>query len=344
MEVKIDYTLGFLEEIINIKSPSGDTKEVMDRIREEFQSLGVDFKNTKKGASYGILEGENTDESILLTAHVDTLGAVVKEIKSNGRLRMAPIGGFSWGAMEGETAYIKTIEDKVYTGTILPHEASVHIFDNAKDSKKTPETMEVRIDEQTYSEEETRALGIEVGDFIAFEPRFKVLDNGYIKSRFLDDKSCVASMFTIMKHFKEYNLKPKYTTYFYIADYEEIGHGLYFIPDNIREIIAVDIGTVGGSQRSDEKQVTIFAKDSVTPYDLELKKKLVNICKEKEIPYRIDVAHRYGSDASVALTQGNDVRIGCIGPGVDATHHYERTHKEGLESTIKLVIEYLLAD
>lgn len=344
MDFNLDYTLEFLEEIINISSPSGDTKEVMDRVEREFKELGLNWKKTKKGASYAVLEGENTKESILLTAHVDTLGAMVKEIKSNGRLKMSKIGGYSWGAVEGENVNIKTTEGKIFTGTILPEESSVHIFDNVNDFKKTDDSMEIRIDEKTTSPEETRELGIEVGDFVSFFPRFILTENGYIKSRHIDDKACVSVLLSVCKYFLENNLKPKYTTYFYVADYEEIGHGLYFIPENIKEIVAVDIGTVGGSHRSLERAVTIMAKDGVTPYDLELKNKFVKLSKENEINYRIDISKNYGSDASTALRQGNDVRVGCIGPGVDSTHHYERTHREALESTIKLVSRYLLSE
>lgn len=344
MDFNLDYTLEFLEEIINISSPSGDTKEVMDRVEREFKELGLNWKKTKKGASYAVLEGENTKESILLTAHVDTLGAMVKEIKSNGRLKMSKIGGYSWGAVEGENVNIKTTEGKIFTGTILPEESSVHIFDNINDFKKTDDSMEIRIDEKTTSPEETRELGIEVGDFVSFFPRFILTENGYIKSRHIDDKACVAVLLSVCKYFLEKNIKPKYTTYFYVADYEEIGHGLYFIPENIKEIVAVDIGTVGGSHRSLERAVTIMAKDGVTPYDLELKNKFVKLSKENEINYRIDISKNYGSDASTALRQGNDVRVGCIGPGVDSTHHYERTHGEALESTIKLVSSYLLSE
>lgn len=344
MDFNLDYTLEFLEEIINISSPSGDTKEVMDRVEREFKELGLNWKKTKKGASYAVLEGENTKESILLTAHVDTLGAMVKEIKSNGRLKMSKIGGYSWGAVEGENVNIKTTEGKIFTGTILPEESSVHIFDNINDFKKTDDSMEIRIDEKTTSPEETRELGIEVGDFVSFFPRFILTENGYIKSRHIDDKACVSVLLSVCKYFLENNLKPKYTTYFYVADYEEIGHGLYFIPENIKEIVAVDIGTVGGSHRSLERAVTIMAKDGVTPYDLELKNKFVKLSKENEINYRIDISKNYGSDASTALRQGNDVRVGCIGPGVDSTHHYERTHREALESTIKLVSSYLLSE
>lgn len=344
MDFNLDYTLEFLEEIINISSPSGDTKEVMDRVEREFKELGLNWKKTKKGASYAVLEGENTKESILLTAHVDTLGAMIKEIKSNGRLKMSKIGGYSWGAVEGENVNIKTTEGKIFTGTILPEESSVHIFDNVNDFKKTDDSMEIRIDEKTTSPEETRELGIEVGDFVSFFPRFILTENGYIKSRHIDDKACVSVLLSVCKYFLENNLKPKYTTYFYVADYEEIGHGLYFIPENIKEIVAVDIGTVGGSHRSLERAVTIMAKDGVTPYDLELKNKFVKLSKENEINYRIDISKNYGSDASTALRQGNDVRVGCIGPGVDSTHHYERTHREALESTIKLVSSYLLSE
>lgn len=342
MNIDVKYILDIMKTLVNIQSPSGDTEDAINVVYDEFKRLGVDVFRTRKGAIYGVIEGENTEESVLLTSHVDTLGSMVKEIKSNGRLKLATVGGFAWGSIEGENAYIKTDNNKVYTGTLLPDKASVHIFEEAKSAERTEDTMEIRIDEDVNTAEETRKLGIEVGNFVSFEPRFQVTENGFIKSRHIDDKGCVAIQLGVCKYLKENNLKPKYTSYFYIANYEEIGHGLYYIPENCKEVIAVDIGTVGGTNRSTEKAVTIFAKDSSTPYDLNLKKRLVKLAEANNIDYKIDIAHRYGSDASAALRQGKDVLTACIGPGVDATHHYERTHTEGMLNSAKLVAAYLL--
>lgn len=345
MNIDIKYTLSLMEELMNIPSPAGDTTEAMYRLIKEFENLGIEVHRTNKGAIYGTILGEDFQEVRLVNAHIDTLGAMVKEIKPNGRLRLTNIGGYSWGSVEGETVYIKTADKKIYTGTILPDKASVHIFsDDARTSPRDEDTMEVRIDEDVKNPEETRALGIEVGDFVCVEPRFTALENGYIKSRHLDDKACVAIMFAAIKYLVDNNLKLKYTTHFFVSDYEEIGHGVYGFPSDITEIMSLDIGTVGGNHNSSERAVTIVSKDRITPYDLEIKNKLIALAKENNIDYRIDVHYRYASDASVMMTQGVDARISLIGLGVDATHHYERTHVDGIENNIKLLLAYLIAE
>ncbi|MDO5028229.1 MAG: M42 family metallopeptidase [Bacillota bacterium] len=342
MKVDLNYILEKLEDLVNIPSPSGYTEAAIAYVKKEFEKLGVNVFTTNKGAIYGVIDGEDNDHSVLLTSHVDTLGAMVLDIKSNGRLRLTGVGGFAWGSIEGENALIHTDSGKTYTGTLLPEKASVHIFEEARNGERSESTMEIRLDQDVNTDKETRGLGIEVGDFVSFDPRFKITENGYIKSRHIDDKGCVAIQLGVAKSIIENKEKPKYKTYFYIADYEEIGHGLYHIPDNCIEVIAVDIGTVGGDNTSSEKAVTIFAKDSSTPYDYDLKKTMIKLAKENNIPYKVDIARRYGSDASAALRQGKDVRTACIGPGVDATHHYERTHKDAILASADLVRAYLL--
>ncbi|WP_054251737.1 M42 family metallopeptidase [Neofamilia massiliensis] len=341
MKIDLDYIIKTFEDLVKIPSPSGYTEEAMAYVKNEFENLGVKFFTTNKGAVYGVIDGEDNDQSILLTSHVDTLGAMVLDIKDNGRLKLASVGGFAWGSIEGENALVHTDSGKVYSGSLLPEKASVHIFAEASEERKE-ENMEIRLDNDVRSAKETRGLGIEVGDFVSFDPRFMLTENGYVKSRHIDDKICVAIQLGLCKALIEAKEKPKYQTYFYIANYEEIGHGLYHIPENCTEVIAVDIGTVGGTNTSSEKAVTIFAKDSSTPYDYGIKKTMVELCKTKDIPYRVDIARRYGSDASAALRQGKDVRTACIGPGVDSTHHYERTHKDGILASANLVMAYLL--
>lgn len=345
MNVDLKYTLDLMLEILKINSPGGDTSEAIERLEKEFESFGIEVKRTNKGAIYGTIKGELEGEERLVSAHIDTLGAVVKEIKANGRLKLSNIGGFSWNSVEGENVYIKTRKGKVYTGTILPEKASIHIYsDVVSQVERTEETIEVRIDEDVRSEQDVKDLGIAVGDFVSFEARHIITENGYIKSRFLDDKACVAVMFAGIKYLIDNKLTPKRTTHFFISNYEEIGHGLYGIPENTAEILALDIGTVGQGHTSDEKSVTIVAKDSRTPYDFGFRNRLVQLAEEKGIPYRVDVHYRYGSDASLAMLQGVDANFACIGMGVDATHHYERTHIDGVENNIKLLIEYLMAD
>lgn len=343
MNIDMNYVTKFMVEILNIPSCCGCTDVAMDRIKKEFEAFGVETRFTKKKALIGTIEGEDKENEILVSAHIDTLGAEIKEIKSNGRLKVTNVGGFAWQAVEGENVIIRTLSNKEFTGSCLPEKASVHIFsDEVRNGERTEDTMEIRIDEEVNSKEDVENLGIRVGDFVNFDPRVQVCDNGYIKSRYLDDKACVAVVFGVIKYLKENNLKPKHTTHFYISNYEEINHGVSIIPEKVSEFLALDIGTVGGSHTSDEHCVTILAKDTKTPYDLEFRKKLVDIAENKGIDYKIDVHNRYGSDASAAVIAGFDVNFACIGMGVDATHHYERTHINGVENNLKLLLEYLL--
>jgi putative aminopeptidase FrvX len=342
MNIDMEYVKKFLVEIMDITSCGGCTDTAIARLKEELDSFGVENRMTNKRALIGTIQGECDDDQREISAHIDTLGAIVKEIKPNGRLKVTNIGGFAWQSVEGENAIIQTSKGKVFTGTMLPEKASIHVFsDEVRESARTEDTMEIRIDEETCTKEETEKLGIRVGDFVNFETRTRITENGYIKSRYLDDKACVAALFGVIKYFKDNNLKPKYTTHFYFSNYEEIGHGISVIPEKVTEFVALDIGTVGKGHTSDEHCVTILAKDSRTPYDFSFREKLVQIAESNEIDYRVDVHYRYGSDASIAALAGFDTNFACIGMGVDATHHYERTHVDGILNNIKLLVHYL---
>ena len=342
MEVNMNYVKDFMEEILNIPSAGGNTKVVLNRVKEEFEALGIEVKTTKKGAVIGVFEGEDNEKQKIVCAHIDTLGAMVKEIKPNGRLKLSNIGGFSWNSVEGENLVIKTSSGAEYTGNLLPEKASVHIHpEEARELIRTEENMEVRIDEDINSAEDAIKLGIRVGDFVTFETRTIVTNKGYIKSRYLDDKACVAIIFGVCKYLKDNNIKPKNTILFYISNYEEIGHGVSIIPEEVDEFLALDIGTVGIGHKADEHSVCICAKDNRTPYDFEFRNKLVEMAEEEKLNYKVDVYYRYASDASMAVLRGADVNFACIGPGVDATHHYERTHIDAIEKTMKLVVKYI---
>ncbi|MDO4554599.1 MAG: M42 family metallopeptidase [Lachnospiraceae bacterium] len=336
------YMSDFLEEILAIGSTAGDTYDAMERCREEFEKYDMETEYTKKGAIIGYLKGEDDSKQRLISAHVDTIGAMVKEIKDNGRLKISLIGGYSFNTIEGENLIVKTCEGKTYTGTYLPVKASIHVFsDVVKEELRTEESMEIRLDEDVKTAEDTLALGIRVGDFVFFDTRTVVLPNGYIKSRYLDDKACIAMVFGAIKYMKENGLKPAHTIQFYISNYEEIGHGVSQFAPEVEEHLALDIGTVGPGHTSDEKKVTVLAKDSRTPYDFRFRNRLATLAKKAGIGYVVDVHFRYGSDASISALAGQEPNFACIGPGVEATHHYERTHIDGIENGAKLIVEYI---
>lgn len=342
-EEKIKY---YLKNILTIPSPSGFTERVMDYIKEELHILNVPYSITNKGAVIVTLEGKNQDYERVFSAHIDTLGAMVKGIKSNGSVSFVPVGGFMMNSIEGENCTIETLDGKKITGTIQSIKPSVHISgDEARDLKRTPENMEIVLDEKVFSKEDTKNIGIEVGDFVYFNTRTIFTPNGFVKSRHLDDKASAAILLYAINYLVQNSIELPYTTSFFISNYEEVGHGASAaLPKNIKEFISVDMGAPGLDQNSSEYAVCICAKDSSGPYDLELRKKLVTMCKENNIPYKIDIYPHYGSDASAALRAGWDIKTALIGTGVFASHGYERTHMEGILATLDLIIKYCDAE
>jgi putative aminopeptidase FrvX len=281
-----------------------------------------------------------------LTAHVDTLGAMVKEIdRVTGRLHLSKLGGFTWNSVEGEGCTIHTTSGTPYRGTILPRKASVHVHGGeVEKGERSDASMEVRLDARVQSGEDTRRLGIEIGDFISFDPRVEVTDTGFIRSRHLDDKASVACIVGACKALVDAGLRPAQRATILISHFEEVGHGASTgIPDDVKELLAVDMAAVGTGQNSDEFSVGICVKDSGGPYSLEMKQQLVQLCHAADIPYKLDIYPFYGSDVGPAWRAGADVIAGLIGPGVDASHHYERTHVDSLLATVELLIEFLLA-
>ncbi|MDV7678651.1 M42 family metallopeptidase [Erysipelothrix rhusiopathiae] len=342
-ETRMKHLIHDLETLLNIKSPTGNTEEAVLFCEERFKALGLKTRRTVKGALIASLEGECTEKEVTLSAHVDTLGCLVKEITSDGKLRLTQLGGYAWSTIEGEHVAIETLSGSFYSGTILTNVASSHVHGAlTSTTERTQKNLEVRIDEKVKTHDDVVALGINVGDYVHLDPRCKTTDSGFIKSRHLDDKACVIALFGIAEHFVSTKTKPSYTTNFFISTFEEVGHGSSAaIPEKTFEFIAVDMAAPGQGQTSDEFSVTICAKDSSGPYDYDLRKRLVALASQNNIPHKIDIYPYYGSDASAALRAGYDFKAGLIGPGVDASHSFERTHEEAIKATIDLGIAYL---
>ncbi|MHA6251866.1 M42 family metallopeptidase [Oceanobacillus sp. CAU 1775] len=335
-------TKEIIKELVQIPSPSGNTSKVITYIEEKLNALNVENYRNRKGGLIATLPGKNDKEHRMLTAHVDTLGAMVKEVKSNGRLRLDLIGGFNYNSIEGEYCEIETSSGDVFTGTILMHQTSVHVYKNAGEAKRNQQNMEVRIDAKVENAEEVRQLGIEVGDFVSFDPRVEFTDNGFIKSRHLDDKASVAILMQLIKRLKEENITLPYTTHFLISNNEEIGYGGNSnIPAETVEYLAVDMGAMGDGQSTDEYTVSICVKDASGPYHYGLRKNLVEIAKKNKIGYKLDIYPYYGSDASAAIRSGHDIVHGLIGPGIDSSHAFERTHEDSLKETEQLLYHYV---
>ena len=342
MGIDVSYMVDILLKIANIPSPSGNTEKVMGIVNNEFKNFNMKTKRTNKGALIATVKGKNDDVQRTLSAHVDTLGAMVKEIKSSGRLAITQIGGYMGQSVEGANCVIESSFGKEYSGTIQTIKPSVHIHGDAKDLERKIENYEITIDEKVFSKEDTVNLGIDVGDFVFIEPKTLLTDSGFIKSHHLDDKASVAVLLGVAKYIYENNITPEYTINFFISNYEEVGHGASAaLPPKTIEFLSIDMGAPGEGQNSTEYAVCICAKDSSGPYDLEFRKRLVKLCKDNDIDYRVDIYPHYGSDASAALRAGWDIKTALIGPGVYASHAYERTHKDALLNTAKLIVTYI---
>ncbi len=337
-----DYILTQLKALTAIDSPSGYTKEVTDYLISEYENMGYSPKKTVKGGVLVDLGGTDKENALLMEAHVDTLGAMVAEIKENGRLRVTPLGGLNANNAEAENCRIHTRFHGTYEGTMQLTDASIHVNGKYNDTSRTFDVMEVLIDEKVSSKKEVEALGIMAGDVVCFDPRTTITKSGYLKSRFLDDKLSAAILMGYAKYLKEEHVCPKRALYQHFTVYEEVGHGgAASIPDGVTEVLSVDMGCVGQGLTCKEHQVSICAKDSGGPYNYDIVTNLIEAAKQENLDFAVDIYPHYGSDAEAALRSGYDVRHGLIGPGVYASHGYERSHIDGAKNTLLLLKSYL---
>lgn len=335
-----EQILKYIKDLCETPSPTGYTKRAEKYLMEEFEKMGYKpYQNHKGNVIVPIKEG--TENGLLLSAHVDTLGLMVRSIKANGRLRVTALGGYPLAYGEQENVTIITRSGKEYTGVFRINEPAVHGSTDPKEISRDDKNMEVVIDEITNSAEETEKLGISAGDFIAYDPRFRV-DNGFVKSRHLDDKASAGVLMALAKDIKENNININRPLYLAFTIYEEVGHGAASgHPQGITDMIAVDMGVVYDDLKTDETKVSICAKDSSGPYNYDLTNELIDEAKANNIDYAIDIYPLYGSDASAAVASANDFRHALVGSGVAASHGYERTHVNGLNGLYKLLKSYI---
>ncbi len=341
MEKIMDYIMSFAKSILAIPSPSGYCKEVIDFVSAEAKRLGYGTTLTKKGNCLIEIPGK-TAKVIGFSGHVDTLGAMVKSIKPNGDLKFTSIGGPIWPTIDGEYCTIASRSGDYFTGTFLSESPSSHVYKDASTTERTPERMYIRLDANVKTTDDTKCLGIAPGDFVFIDPKTVITPSGFIKSRFLDDKISVAILFGLLSYMKETKLVPEATLKIIISTYEEVGHGAAYIP-SVDEFIAVDMGCIGDDLSCTEQMVSICCKDSSGPYDFQITSKLVELAKQGNLDFATDIYPFYGSDVSAALRGGQDLRGGLIGPGVHASHGMERTHKDAVLNTLKLLIAYIRA-
>ena len=343
MKEYMEYAVEKTVELLQIDSPTGYTENATKWVIEQLESLGFSARYTVKGGVIVDLGGKDSDNGLLLEVHTDTLGGMVAEVKGNGRLRITNLGGMNANNAEAENVRVVTKFNGIYEGTLQLVNASTHVNLEYNGTKRTFDTVEVVLDELVSNAADVKKLGIDVGDVVCFEPRTRVTEKGYIKSRYLDDKLSVGILLGFAKYLADNKIVPQRRVYGHVTVFEEVGHGgSASVPTGVTEAISIDMGCVGNGLQCTERQVSICAKDSGGPYNYTVVTNLIAAAKREGADYAVDVYPAYGSDVEATLRGGNDIRHGLIGAGVYASHGYERSHKDGVLNTLKVLKGYIL--
>ena len=340
MSIIIDkeYLVSCLKDIVSVPSPVGYYVKLNPLLEQMAAQLGYTVTHDNKSTTYITLEGEDDSKTVLVGAHADTLGMVVRCVDSSGMLC-----GVSYTSIEGESVTVHTRDGREYTGLVVCKSHSVHVFEDARSLERSEETIRILLDEDVKCKEDVRALGIRNGDIISIDPRFQRTPGGYIKCRFIDDKGGIACCFAMLKYLAENHLRPRYRTILAFPYAEEIGMGGTFVPEGVSEYIAVDIGLIGPELEGSERKVSICAKDAAAPYDYELTSRIIDLAASSGIDHAVDVFYRYSTDANAAQRAGNDLRSAAFGMAVYCSHGMERTHIDGLEATARLLTAYVVS-
>lgn len=341
LPIDTDYLRNTLLRLVKTPSPSGYTDRVVHLVCHELQKLRIPFELTRRGAIRATLEGHVSSPDRAVVAHVDTLGAMVKALKPNGRLELVPIG--HWSARFAEGARVQLFTDnESYRGTILPLKASGHTFNKEIDTLPVGwEYVELRIDEQADGIDDLMRLNIHVGDFIAIDANPEFMENGYIVSRHLDDKAGAAVLLASAKALVEAGSTLPTDLHLLFTITEEVGSGASAVlHGDVSEMVSIDNGTTAPGQNSSEFGVTVSMADTTGPFDYHLTHHLLQLAKEFGVPHQRDVFRYYRSDSAAAVEAGNDIRTALLTFGIDASHGYERIHVNALESLARLIVIY----
>lgn len=330
------------KEVFTCDSPTGFTQNVIKLVKKYVDGFGYKTRIMNNGALEVSIEGVDKSKTVATSAHCDTLGLMVRSIKADGHLALTKLGGPITPTLDGEYCRIYTRDGKVYKGTILSTSAATHVYPDANTKSRDIDNLEVRLDELVHSKEDVEKLGIQNGDIVCYDPKFEITENGFLKTRFIDDKASVVVLLMLLKYASEHKLKFAYNTKIYFVVYEEVGHGASMVDKDISEFVTLDMGCVGMDLAGNEEAVSICAKDSGGPYDYELTTRLINKAKELGLNYTVDIFPFYGSDIGAASRAGVDFKGALIGTGVSASHGMERTHIKGIENTLKLIYAYLI--
>jgi putative aminopeptidase FrvX len=337
-----DLFLRIAKAVFNCDSPTGFTKNASKIVEGFLDEFGYDYKELNNGAVEVFVKGRDNSKLVATSAHLDTLGLMVRSIKNNGALALTMLGSPVTASLDGEYCNIYTRDGKVYRGTIQSTSPAIHVYEDAKTKLRSIENLEVRIDEKVKNKEDVEKLGIQNGDIVCYDPKFEVTESGFLKTRFIDDKASVVILLMLLKYLKDNNETFKYDTKIYFVVYEEVGHGAAMVDKNISEFVTLDMGCVGLDLAGSEYAVSICAKDSTGPYDYDVTTRLINLAKENGLNYTVDIFPNYVSDIGVARKAGVDFKGGLFGTGVSASHGMERTHLEGIINTLKLTYLYFV--
>lgn len=337
------YLTTQLKTLLEIPSPSGHTDEIVRYVGTELEQMGVHIELTRRGAIRATLPGKIKSPDRAIVVHLDTIGAMVRALKPNGRLAMSPVGTWSSRFAEGARADILTDSGQRIRGTILPLKASGHVYNELVDTQKSSwDHVELRVDELVHNDQDLADLGIQIGDFVAIDPRPEFAESGYINSRHLDDKAGVAAVLAMIKLIVEEKRELPTDCHILFTISEEVGSGCSAVlHQDVAEMVTIDNATPAPGQNSRETGVTIAMKDQVGPFDYHLTRRLLELCKENSILHQRDVFRYYRSDSASAIEAGNDIRTALVCFGVDASHGYERTHLNSLESLARLLLAYV---
>lgn len=338
----LEYFKKVAKDIFLCDSPTGYTFNVINLVKKYIDEFGYESKILNNGALEVSIKGVDSSKVVATSAHVDTLGLMVRSIKSNGNLALTKLGGPITPTLDSEYCKVYTRDNKVYNGTILSTSPATHVYPDANTKPRDIDNLEVRLDELVHSKDDVLKLGIQNGDIVCYDTKFEITESGFLKTRFIDDKASAVVLLMLLKYTSENKLQFKYDTKIYFVVYEEVGHGASMVSKDIDEFVTLDMGCVGLDLAGNEEAVSICAKDSGGPYDYELTTRLINLAKENKLNYTIDIFPFYGSDIGAASSAGVDFKGALIGTGVSASHGMERTHIKGIENTLKLIYLYLI--
>ena len=337
-----NFIIETMKSFIETPSPVGYYDQTNPLIQQYANQFGYQITFDKKHTPTIHVPGLDSSKTVCISSHLDTLGLIIKSIDSDGMIRVRNLGGINFWGIEGATVTIHTRQDGTYTGLVACQSHSVHVFSDAHTLERNEDTVMIILDEPVSSKEEVRKLGIENGDIISIDPQFEYLENGYIKTRYIDDKACVACSLDVLRYLSEEKITPAYNTQFFFPYYEEIGHGAAYIDPAIDEFVALDIALIGPDNEGSEHAISICLKDNVSPYDRDLSKKLLGLAKEEQLSYVPDIFYRYSTDATAAIKSGNNIAYAAFGMGTFSSHGVERTHIQAVEDTARLTAAYIL--